>query len=162
MKKFLSVVLSIILMISIMPTGLFNATASAENTVLNIYDAQGLTTGLATANADIVLWNDITYSSSIDVLCNSIDLNGYNLTFQSITLNTSLKNFSIMDQSYNSIDGTSTGELKINGSLNIGNATCVIQSGIVSVTSGIVGSGNLEIQDGTVCVKGTNGSNGTN
>lgn len=127
---------------------------------INIYDSESLQTHLQDENADIVLWRDITISEPVAAVCNSIDLNGYNLTFSTLILSSSGKDFSILDRTYNEKDGSSSGKLEIKNGLTIGDSTCIIQSGIVKVTNGISGTGDVKIYNGIVTVHGKKGVDG--
>lgn len=53
---------------------------AAEGSVVNVYDATTFGEMLKTENVDIMLWQDIDYTGSDLVSCNSIDINGYDLT----------------------------------------------------------------------------------
>ena len=54
--------------------------STEESTTVNVYDATTFGEMLGTENVDIMLWQDIYYTGSDLVSCNSIDLNGYDLT----------------------------------------------------------------------------------
>ena len=136
-------------------------TLNEENVEVNVYDAESLKSYLQVENVDIVLWLDVTIGESVSASCNSIDLNGYTLTLSSLTLNSNKKSFSILDSSYDEIDKTSTGKLKIIDRFSIGDSTLIVQNGVVNVSNGIAGSGNVEIYDGIITVHGKNGSNGS-
>ncbi|MBQ9861078.1 MAG: hypothetical protein IJO75_02340, partial [Clostridia bacterium] len=161
MKKFLSIVVTLILIVSVVPSGAFTFTASAETTIVNVYDAQTLETALTTANADVVLWNDITYSSNTDILCHSIDLNGYKLTYErTMTISSSVAEFVIRDSLF-STGAENTGKLTVKSGTKISQGDFIIESGEINISKGLFGDGNFKILDGNIFVYGSNGSNGT-
>ena len=62
MKKMLSIVLVIALLLTVMPLSIAaEDIGESEGTYVNVYDAQSLGTALATEGANIVLWSNITY-----------------------------------------------------------------------------------------------------
>ncbi|MBE6768192.1 MAG: hypothetical protein E7549_04690 [Ruminococcaceae bacterium] len=132
-----------------------------ENVIVNVYDAQGLGTYLETANVDIVLWNNVTFSDTVTVQCHSIDLNGYQLHYNStLTLAEGLASFSICDSIYSASSETNTGSLTALNGVNIADASLIIESGIVAVSNGLCGSGDVTIYNGEVTVNGTVGVDG--
>ncbi len=137
-------------------------TSSEEFIEINVYDAESLKSYLKVENADIVLWFDVNIDDVVTACCHSIDLNGYNLTLSTLTVNSDKQSFSILDSAYDKNASSSSGSLKVRKSLNIGNTTLIVQNGIVNISNGIVGSGNVEIYDGIITVHGKNGFNGAN
>ena len=135
--------------------------STEENIEVNVYDAESLKSYLQVENASIVLWQDITIAESVEALCNSIDLNGYNLILATVSIKSDGKIFSVYDSCYNTSEQSSTGKLEINNGLNIGDSTLIIKNGIINVFEGIKGNGNIEIYDGSITVHGKNGSNGS-
>lgn len=133
----------------------------STSTEVNVYDAETLQTYLEVENTDIILWQNITLSNAVSASCNSINLNGYKLTFLDVALTSDKKSFSIFDTSYSKVDGTSTGNLHITDTLNIGTSNLIIESGVVNIDNGIVGSGDIEINDGYITIKGKDGVDGT-
>lgn len=160
MKKILSIFLSGLLLMLIIPIGLFNITASAESMIVNVYDTEALTTALTTVNADIVLWNNITYSSNVQILCHSIDLNGYKLTYNSAMNIENASEFVVLDSLYANSE-ENTGKLAVNNKVNISQGDFIIESGKIAITKGFSGKENLRILDGNISVSGYNGTNGT-
>ncbi len=160
MKKGIGVILSIVLIISIMLTGVFNISAGAESTVVNAYDAQTLETALTTVDADVVLWNDITYSSSAEILCHSLDLNGYTLVYNhTMRIASDVDEFVILDSLY-SESAVNTGKLTVEGGVKIAQGDFIVENGRISIYVGVWGDGNFKILDGKIYAYGSDGRNG--
>ena len=108
MKKFLSKAAAYLLALAVIPgTGNLLPTSipvKAEGiTTVNVYDATTFGEMLKTENVEIVLWQDISYEGTDTVLCNSVNLNGYNLTCSNtLTLDSGKRTFSILDSQYSS------------------------------------------------------------
>ena len=78
-----------------------NVVAASEDTIeVNVYDAESLKSYLQVENADIVLWLDVNIDDVVTACCHSIDLNSYNLTLSTLTLNSDKQSFSILDSTY--------------------------------------------------------------
>ena len=167
MKKMLSLILVMALLLTIMPLSIasgateITSLSGTEESYINVYDAESLKSYLQVENASIVLWQDITIAESVEALCNSIDLNGYNLILATVSIKSDEKIFSVYDSCYNTSEQSSAGKLEINNGLNIGDSTLIIKNGIINVFEGIKGNGNIEIYDGSITVHGKNGSNGS-
>ena len=166
MKKMLSIVLVIALLLTVMPLSIAAEDIGAtEGTYVNVYDAQSLGTALVTEGANIVLWSNITYSEATTVACNSLDLNGYTLTCTERMTIQKNSEFTILDSVYDSESQTSTGGIKMSKGISMVNASLVIQSGVVDIKDGGTaingaGSGDFTIIDGKVNISGTNGNDG--
>lgn len=173
MKKFLSFLLCALLIATMLPVSALSATSegtsSEESTTVNVYDATTLGEMLKTENVDIVLWQDINYTGSDKVLCNSIDLNGYDLTCsKTLTFGSGKRTFSILDGQYNESEQTSTGTAEFSDGINISDGTLRIESGVISVSRqadkmachGIYGTGNVEFIDGEITINGADGIDG--
>ncbi len=157
MKKISSSVLAFVMAIT-----LFNGvTVSAAGNVYNVYDAQSLNTYIAIPGADVVLWGDISFSETTALQCNSIDLNGYQLNFNStMTIGEGVELFTIFDSIYNAESDSNSGKFTASGGINISTSTFVIENGVIEVSNGIYGTGDLKIMDGDITVNGTVGKNG--
>lgn len=167
MKKFLTKSISVFLTLTMM-VSLINWTAEdspvmAKSTTVNVYDATTFGEMLGTENVDIVLWQDIDYTGSDLVSCNSIDLNGYNLICSNtLTFKSGKRTVSILDSRYKS---TSSNTATFSKSINIYDGTLRIESGVIFISSngssaGIYGTGNVEFIDGNITIKGADGVDG--
>lgn len=157
MKKCTSIIISIILLVTLLPFS-----ADASNTIQNVYDAQSFSKYLETAGADIVLWNDISFSSAATTIqCNSIDLNGYQLDYNStMTMGSEVESFTILDSTYNSSSDSNSGKfIAVNG-IDISSSAFIIESGVVDVSNGVYGTGDLKIMGGDITICGTVGQDG--
>ena len=165
MKKLLSkaavclLALTVILGMENLPAVTVSA-AAAESTVVNVYDATTFGEMLKTENTDILLWQNINYTSQDLVLCNSIDLNGYNLTCSNtLTLGSGKRTFTILDSQYNS---NSSNTATFSEGIHIDDGTLKIESGVISVCShGIYGTGNVDFIGGNTTIKGGSGIQAT-
>ena len=143
---------------------------AAEGSVVNVYDATTFGEMLKTENVDIMLWQDIDYTGSDLVSCNSIDINGYDLTCSNtLTFKSGGRTVRILDSQYNEIEQTGTGTATFQNGIAIGNGTLRIESGVVEIkrkasqtaSHGIYGTGNVEILDGKITINGSNGTTGS-
>ena len=140
MKKVLSLILCAAILLGIAPLSALPVSAeevlTTESTTVNVYDATTLGEMLKTENVDIVLWQDINYTGEVKVKCNSIDLNGYNLTCSSMfQLNSSNEDrtvaVKILDSRFQSSD---SGSAKFLDGIFISNSTLIIESGNISIS----------------------------
>ena len=140
--------------------------AAAEGTVVNVYDATTFGEMLKTENTDILLWQNINYTGQDLVLCNSIDLNGYNLTCSNtLTFSEGKRTFKILDSRYSD---NSSNTATFSDGIYITDGTLRIESGNISVLrntttgviSGIYGTGNVEFVGGKTTINGGTGSDG--
>ena len=136
---------------------------AAEGSVVNVYDATTLGEMLKTENVDIVLWQDIYYTGSDKVVCNSIDLNGYDLTCsKTLTFDSGKRTVRILDSQYNESKQTSTGTATFQNGIAISNGILRIESGVVEIkreasqtaSHGIYGTGNVEFVNGSITITG--------
>lgn len=112
---------------------------AAEGSVVNVYDATTLGEMLKTENVDIVLWQDINYTGSDKVVCNSIDLNGHDLTCsKTLTFDSGKRTVRILDSQYQS---TSSNTATFSKGIYINDGTLRIESGIISVYYGCTDDG---------------------
>ena len=185
MKKILSMVLTLVLVFSVVPTGLFNITASAESAVVNIYNLAAFNEAVVSENTDIILWQDIVVSDSITASCNSIDLNGNSLAINSnFKIDNNEGSFKIFDSKYNKNTQTGSGSAAFSKGIDIGVGTLIIESGVITIhgengyigsdgvkngssggngadgSSGIYGTGTVIVYDGVINVYGGQGGNG--
>lgn len=175
MKKFLSLLMCALMITTMLPMSALSATSeetsAKESTTVNVYDATTFGEMLGTENVDIMLWQDIDYTGSDLVSCNSIDLNGYNLTCSNtLTFKGGGRTIRILDSQFNEIKQTSTGTATFQNGINISDGTLRIESGVVKVkrkdsqtaSHGIYGTGSVEILDGKITINGSNGTTGSN
>ncbi len=173
MKKFLSFLLCGLLIVTMLPVSALSAISEGisteESTTVNVYDATTFGEMLGTENVDIMLWQDIYYTGSDLVSCNSIDLNGYDLTCSNtLTFKSGERTVRILDSQYNESEQTSTGTATFLNGISIINGTLRIESGVVKVERkasntadhGIYGTGNVEFLDGNITISGSNGTTG--
>ncbi len=187
MKKVLSMILAIALMISIVPTGIFSINASAESTVVNIYNLAAFKEAVMSENVDIILWQDIVVTDSVAASCNSIDLNGNNLAINSnFKIENNDGSFKIFDSKYNKNTQTSSGSAAFSKGIDIGRSTLIVESGVITIhgengyngsdgtksgssggngvygSDGIYGTGDLIFNNGFINISGGNGGQGGN
>lgn len=166
MKKMLSIVLVMALLLTVMPLSIaagateITSLSGTEESYINVYDAESLEIALATKGANIVLWGDVTYSEIATIVCNSLDLNGYKLTCTKKMIINSDVAFTILDSLYDSESQTSTGIITLSNGVYLSSPTFIIQSGVVVIDNGLVGSGDFKILDGNINISGTNGTDG--
>lgn len=165
MKKLLSKATAYLLALAVvLGVGSWSAVSmpvmAAESSIVNVYDATTFGEMLKTENVDIMLWQDINYTGSDKVVCNSIDLNGYDLTCSNtLTFGSGKRTFSILDGQYNESEQTSTGTATFQNSINISDGTLRIESGVVRISptgssACVYGTGNVEFINGTITIAG--------
>ena len=128
MKKFFSSLLCVLLLTTILPASALSAAlveaSAVESTVVNVYDATTFGEMLGTENVDIVLWQNINYTGSDLIACNSIDLNGYYLTCSSyLRFKSGGITVRILDSRYNESKQTSTGSATFLNGIDISDGT---------------------------------------